>query len=381
MLATFAVSRLFFMGVGALAVAFLPAAQPAWDAAIEPPGPLSYWGRWDGAWYARIATEGYGEFRSPASTAFFPMLPMLIRAGTLLGGGPVLWGVLVSLVATFFSMYFLYRIAEDWKGALVARATVLAFAFFPTAYYLNAAYTEALFLLFTTGSIWAARVRRSLLIAGLFGALATATRNVGVLLILPLAYEWLRHRREFGWRGIVGMGLVPVGIGGYTLYLWSRFGDPFLSARQQGDYWGRSLASPVATLDSAWQAAGGGLRYVAEPASLLFERSPGPSLAASNTLNFAFLVLFLVLIGVGFAVLPPGLSLYASFCVFVPILTPQPNFPLMSLPRFMLAAFPLFLVLGYVLHGRRVALYGWLVPSALLGAVLAAMFVTWRWVA
>jgi len=367
--------------VGALAVSLLPEAQPAWDAAIEPPGPLRYWGHWDGAWYAGIATEGYDGFRSPASTAFFPMLPILMRAGTFVGGDPVLWGVFVSLAATLPAMYFLYRIAEHWKGEGVARAATLAFAFFPTAYYLNAAYTEALFLLFTTGCIWAARVRRDLLLAGLFGALATATRNVGVLLLVPLAYELLRHRRELGWRGVFGLGLVPIGIAGYTLFLWGRFGDPFVSARQQGDYWGRTLTNPVATLDSAWQAAGAGLRYVLQPASLLLERSPGPSLAASNTLNFAFFVLSLVLIGIGFAVLPPGLSLYAFVAVAVPILTPQPNFPLMSLPRFMLAAFPLFLVLGYVLHSRRAALYGWLVPSGLLGVVLAAMFVTWRWVA
>jgi hypothetical protein len=325
--------------------------------------------------------EGYDGFRPPASTAFFPMLPMLMRAGTFLGGGPVLWGVLVSLAATLFAMFFLYRIAEDWKGEGVARAAVLTFAFFPTAYYLNAAYTEALFLLFTTGCVWAARVRRDLLLAGLFGALATATRNVGVLLLIPLAYELLRHRREFGWRGLFGLGLVPLGIVGYTLFLWGRFGDPFISARQQGDYWGRYLTNPVATLDLAWQAAGGGVAYVLEPLSLLTSRSPAPALAASNTLNLAFLVLFLVLIGVGFVVLPPGLSLYAFAAVAVPILTPSPSFPLMSLPRFLLAAFPLFLVLGYALHGRRTALYGWLVLSGLLGAFLTAMFVSWRWVA
>jgi len=97
--------------------------------------------------------------------------------------------------------------------------------------------------------------------------------------------------------------------------------------------------------------------------------------------NLIFLVLFLVLMGIGFAILPPGLSVY-SFLVTLPaILTPAAGLPLMSLPRFLLGAFPLFFVLGYLLSYSRVALYLWLLVSASLGTVLTALFVTWRWVA
>jgi hypothetical protein len=63
------------------------------------------------------------------------------------------------------------------------------------------------------------------------------------------------------------------------------------------------------------------------------------------------------------------------------VLTPSPLFPLMSLPRFMLGAFPLFFVLGYLLSRNRPALYLWLLVSGGLSAALTAMFVTWRWVA
>ena len=53
----------------------------------------------------------------------------------------------------------------------------------------------------------------------------------------------------------------------------------------------------------------------------------------------------------------------------------------MTLPRFTLVVFPLFLVLGYLLSRRRSALYIWLILSGSLGVGLTAMFVTWRWVA
>jgi Mannosyltransferase (PIG-V) len=378
-LAIFVLSRLLFLGVGAIAATMLPWAEPGGDV-LEPSGFLNYWAHWDGAWYSAIVTDGYDAY-APESTAFFPLFPMLVRAGMALGGGPALWGVLVSVVSTLFALYFLYRISEKLLNARAAKAATLAFAFFPTAFFLNAVYTEALFMALTTGSFCAAYVRRDLLLAGLFGALAAATRNFGVLLLIPLGYEWLRNREEFGWRGALGMGLVPMGLVGYMAFLWYRFGDPLISFGQQSAHWNRVLANPLVTLEKAWVYAGGGLGHFLDPVSLFLDQSPVPPLEASNTVNFAFLILLFVLLGAGFVLLPPGLSVYTFLVTLLPVLTPSPLFPLMSLPRFMLGAFPLFIVLGYLLSRNRPALYLWLIISGGLGVALAAMFVTWRWVA
>ena len=378
-LAIFALSRLLFMGAGVLAAAYLPWAVPAGDP-LEPPGFLNYWAHWDGAWYSEIATGGYGE-RAPTSTAFFPLYPMLMRLGIALGDGPVLWGVLISLSATLLALFFLYRIAEDIYGTRAARAATLALAFFPTAFFLNAVYTEALFLALSAGAFWAARVRRNLLLAGLLGSLAAATRNLGVILLIPLLFEWLRYRREFGLKGLAGIALIPAGLLAYVAFLWGRFGDPLVFARQQDEYWGRELTNPFTTVRDAWQAARDGARYLFDPEMLFLSTSATPTLEASNTLNLAFLVLFLVLLAVGIAVLPPGLSLYTLIVVLLPVLTPAPSFPLMSLPRFVLGGFPIFLVLGYLLSHSRTVLVVWLLLSASTGVALTALFTTWRWVA
>ena len=378
-LISFALSRLLFLGAGALAAAYLPQADPAGDP-LEPPGILSYWAHWDGAWYSQIATEGYGEM-APASTAFFPLYPILVRLGMIFGGGPALWGVLISLLATPFALFFLYRIAEKLYDRRTARAATLALAFFPTAFFLNAVYSEALFLALSTGVVWAALVRRNLLLAGVFGALAAATRNLGVILVLPLLFEWLRHRREFGVRGLAGIALILAGSLGYAGFLWGRFGDPLVSARQQDEHWGRELANPLTTLGDARRAAGDGLGYLLDPETLFLSASATPTLEASNTLNLAFLALFLILLLAGFFVLPPGLSLYTVVVVLLPALTPAPSFPLMSLPRFLLGAFPVFLALGYLLSRSRPALVLWLLLSASTGVALTALFTTWRWVA
>ncbi len=370
------------MGAGALAAAFIADAEPAGDP-LGPGGVFGYWARWDGAWYSEIATGGY-DARYPASTAFFPLYPLLIRLGTLVGGGPALWGVAISLAATFFALYFVYRIAERLYDTRAARAAALVTAFFPTAFFLNAVYTEALFLALSAGCIWAAMVRRELLLAGALGALAAATRSLGVLLVIPLAVEWLRYRREIGAPGLLSAALAPAGTAAYLAFLWVRFGEPLVSLGQQEDYWGREPASPVATLSAAWSAAGDGASYLARPLELLASSTAGPTLSASNTLNLIFLGLFLVAMGAGVMLLPPGLSLYALALVLAGMLAPNPDLPLMSLPRFLLGAFPMFLVIGLALSRLplgRLALGAWVLVSGAAGVWMAALFVTWHWVA
>lgn len=376
-LAVFAFSRLLFMIAGAVAATTLPWAEPI-ATVLGPPG-MNYWAHWDGAWYSEIALYGY-DYRAPMSTTFFPLFPMLLHLGTALGGGPDFWGVLISLVATPFALYFIYRVAEKLKGVKAARASVLTFAFFPTAFFLNAVYTEALFMAFTTGSIWAAYVRRDLLLAGLLGALAATTRNFGVLLLIPLGYEWLRHRQEFGWHGVWQMGFVPIGLFAYMTFLWSRFGDPLIFVDAQSTYWRRPPIDPGTALGMAWNKAQEGLIHLLDPATLFLDPEGGRAvLEAYNTVSFAFLILSIILVAIGFWVLPPGLSVYTFLVTLVPVLTPNPGIPLMGLPRYVLGAFPLFLILGYLLSHSRPALYLWLLISGGLGIAFTALFVTWRW--
>jgi hypothetical protein len=374
-LAVFALSRLLYLGTGALAAAMLPWAKPI-TAQVNEPGFLSYWAHWDGAWYSEIATEGY----SPMSTTFFPIFPMLLRLGTAVGGGPALWGVLISLLATLFALYFLYGIAEKLYGVKTARIAVLTLAFFPTAFFLNAVYTEALYLALTTGSFWAAYVRRDLLLAGLLGAFAAATRNFGVLLVILLGYEWLRNRQEFGWRGLLQIGIVPTGLLGYMAFLWVRFGDPLSFLNAQAIYWRRELINPASALGMAWARAGEGLPRFLDPAALFLDPKSGWAvLEAYNTVSFAFLVFLVAIVGVSFVVLRADLFVYTFLVTLPTVLSPYQPAPLMGLPRYALGAFPVFLILGYLLSRTRPGLYLWLLVSGGLSIVFTTLFVTWRW--
>ncbi|MDP9479752.1 MAG: hypothetical protein M3R38_29500, partial [Actinomycetota bacterium] len=346
------------------------------------------WGTFDGNWYATVARLGYPEDNPPLSTAFFPLYPMLMRLAAEAFGGPVsdqtvqAWGVFISLLAFLFALYFVYRIAEDGWGWRAARGTVLTLAFFPTAFYFNAVYTESLFLALAAGSVWAARVRKDLLLAAGLAALATLTRHVGVLLLIPLLYEWLGGIREYRFRGAY-LALVPSGLVAYMAFLWQRFGDPLIFQEMQGSKeWRRTFTpNPLEVLDRSWAAAKRGLHYALDPAAMFDQpRSGVHAVVASNVYNLLALFFVVAMLALGLRYLTWDLYLYAFLFTVPFVFYGSEGRPLYNLPRLVLVAFPLFIVLGVVLQNRW-ALIAWLIPSAAFSLLLCAMFVTWRWVA
>jgi hypothetical protein len=387
-LAVYGASRLFYLVAGALMAAYLPAGPFHRLTPDVPLGRLNIWAHWDGVWYSQIAAEGYETY---ASTAFFPLYPLLMRSFAELLGGPLslgalsLWGVLISLLALPFGLYFVYRIAEDGWGERAAQGTVLTLAFFPTAFFFNAAYTESLFLALSAGSVWAARVRKDLLLACGLAAFAAATRNVGVFLMVPLAYEWLRGEagRGYGfWRGLGCLAVAPLGLLWYASYLWLRTGNPLLFYEAQS-HWNRRLTDPLSfAADTVVQAYEGlGALFRPRPlADSALEDLMGRLNGTTDAYNLLFLLFAVVLLVLGLRVLPIALSAYALLLVVPTFFYGKPATPLMSLPRFVLVAFPLFIVLGVLLKERRL-LGGWLILGVALSLVLCAGFVSWRFVA
>jgi hypothetical protein len=380
-IAAWAASRSVFLIAGALAHTFLRELPPG-GIPSEPAGTLNYWAHWDGGWFSSIARYGY-EQAWPASTNFFPLYPTTMRGGLLLGGGPAIWGVAISLAASLAAVYFLYALVADTFGDEAARAATLVFAFFPTAFFMNAVYSESLYLATAIGAVWAARVRGDFLVAGLLGCLASSTRNVGLFLVLPLVDEWLRRRRRgtVPWSSLAPLALVPAGLLAYMFWLWRWSSHPLLFSTAVEKTWGRTLHNPADTLDRAWHAASSGAVWAAHPWRVLESASPNPAFGAMETFNLIFLVLLIALVLVGFVRLPPGLALYSAIAAALPVLGPASFSPLASVPRYFLACFPAFIVLGIVLRRRPLALAGWLAASTAFGVLFTLFFTTWRWVA
>jgi hypothetical protein len=378
-LVVWASSRLLFFVAGLIGAHVAKQAYPV-GVPREPSGLLNYWANWDGGWYSSIAVHGYEQTLWPASTNFFPIYPALIRVVTLVGVGPAIAGVAISVAASLAAFYFLYELTRDYFGERAARAAVLSLAVFPTAFYLNAVYSESVFLAAAIGSIWAARVRGSFVLAGVLGCVAAGTRNVGVFLVLPLVHEWLGQRREQRAHGLA-IALVPWGLFAYMFWLWRWTAHPLLFTTVVKQTWGRKLANPFHTLSRAWDVARDGAVFAVHPDRVLASRLANESFNAMETYNLVFLALLAVLLVVVILRLPAGLALYATLTAVVPVLTPAFFSPLASVPRYVLAVFPAFMALGAVLARSRILLFAWLASSAAFGALLTVYFTSWRWVA
>ncbi len=167
-----------------------PVDVPGWPAPPVTEGPhnlVTAWERQDALWYLRIADAGYRT--DDGSAAFFPLYPLVISVLALpLGGHPLAAGLLVSNAAFLGALIVLYLLGRSELDELRARRAVVYAAVFPAALFFLAPYSESLFLLLALVTFWGAR-RRRWWVAGLAGAGAALTRNVGVILALPIAIE------------------------------------------------------------------------------------------------------------------------------------------------------------------------------------------------
>jgi hypothetical protein len=217
---------------------------------------LGGWAQFDAGCYAGTAENGYWFVPGAQSAvAFFPAYVLAIRTLTPLTGTPATAGMLITF-ACGFGVALLWWTWLRLRVSPAARRLCFALLLlWPYAWYLyGAVYADALFLVASLGSFVLYEYQRPVL-AGLAAAVATAARPVGIAVLIGLVGCVLEHRlRQEGRapeerlaRGRIGhtwvrnfrlsdaavlLGLL--GLAGWCLYLWIRFGDPFafVSAQQ-----------------------------------------------------------------------------------------------------------------------------------------------------
>jgi hypothetical protein len=331
------------------------------------------WARWDSDFFLRIAEHGYDR----ASAAFFPLYPLLVAGlGRVFFGHYVLAGIVVSLAACLASFVLLYRLAEPRLGGDGARRAVLYLAVLPMSLFLQAVYSESLFLALCLAAFLAAE-RRRFGWAALAAALALLTRSAGLALLPALAvYAWRDPRRP---RALAWLALVPALFALYPLYLWWKLGDAWAFLHAQ-DLWHRRL-SPWGPLGGIWSGTLAGVHA--------FQRFFAPRPGAINPLHHAaedlehllFLVLFLPLVVVAWRRFGAPYGLFAAVSLAIPLSYPSSRFALLSLPRFGLVIFPLFLAAAALAAGRPRLHTAIVAVSALVLGIAVTQWALWQWVA
>jgi hypothetical protein len=334
-----------------------------------PGGLVHSWYQWDTVWFTRIASHGY-QTMPDRSPAFFPLYPLLMAG---LGGGLVA-GLVVANVAFLAALVLLHRLVATEVDEAAAERALWYLVAFPTGFFLTAAYNTGLFLALTLGCVYALRRQRWWL-AGLLAALAGATRSSGLLLAIPMLYEYLRvHGRRIR-PDLLAVALVPVGLLGYVAYTWRVLGDPLAFVHAQSHWYRR--------LDWPWSAL---VRQIAMIARHKLFGDTG----LHNLMDLAAVLLAAALITLAFV--GPwrlrrdqwAIPVYGAALVLLMLLFPNTSsttpYPLQSSARFFLEVFPAFLIMARIGARPRVD-RAYLVIAVGAQAILLDFFLHGGWVA
>ncbi len=149
----------------------------------------------DAPLYLTIAKEGYVAAGDNAKLiVFFPLYPLLIKLLTFIVRDGFAASLIISSTCLGVAGTYLYRLLRvEYKDRAVWG--MLLFLFVPMGQFFVMGFTESLFMMLSVMTVYYARKRNFLAasIAGFFGAL---TRSFGILLIVPLIYEYLCGREK-----------------------------------------------------------------------------------------------------------------------------------------------------------------------------------------
>ncbi|MEY3681418.1 MAG: hypothetical protein RL547_2031 [Actinomycetota bacterium] len=297
---------------------------------------------WDGIWYLRIVRRGYPEYvptgitydDPEARVAFFPMYPWLVRTvDRVLPGGDTFAALVVNLVLGAVFVLLVGLLARHWFGESTARSAMVLASFFPGSFVLSFAYSEALLLTLAAACLLAL-TRERWLWAGIFAAIATATRPNGVALVAATAvaaYVAIRRSRE--WRALVAPVLSPIGFVAYQLWIDRHAHETRVWFRVQGEAWKEGASFGLTAIRNTLEAF---TKPLTSPTDLITA--------------VAFLATLLVVwIAWRRVRLPAPAAAYSAVIIALMLLPATVT----ARPRFLFTAFPLFIAAAVWLDDDR----------------------------
>ncbi|MFD4478498.1 hypothetical protein ACFWPU_20655 [Streptomyces sp. NPDC058471] len=191
---------------------------------------------WDCDWYLRIAGQGYahtlGTQVDANNLAFFPLHPLLIRAGSVLVPEPRgAVGLAIAVGCSFLAAWGMFAVGDHLYGRRTGVLLAALWGSLPVALVQWMGYTESLFTALTAWSLYAVLTGRWVW-AGALAALAGLTRPTGVALaaavsltaLLTLLRRCRPMRRGEVTRLLLGALLAPLGWLSYVGWVGFRLG-------------------------------------------------------------------------------------------------------------------------------------------------------------
>jgi hypothetical protein len=297
---------------------------------------LTMFNRWDAPHYVDIAQNWYVNTGDPANfIVFFPLYPVLIRLITLSPSYINISALIIANACSLIAFYYLYKLAKLEFNSAVAVKAVLFMSIFPIAYFLSAPYTEGLFFALVIASVYYARVSRWE-IAGTLSMLAALSRLAGLLLMPVLLVEYF-HQKNWKPQSIdPKIVWTTLALVGFLIYLGINLqvtGDPFKFMEIEKTHWFNTL-DPITGLKYAYSWA----TTRTYPDNLSIGIAP-LIFAVYGLLMFGLAVwkrfrpVYLV-----YMFLTWGLAVSTSWWI--------------SVPRYIMAMFPMFILLGALTRNK-----------------------------
>lgn len=364
---------LFLLAWGIAIRELAPGSSPSpWPPEAAAEAPL--YARFDSGWYADIARDGYGPpppEGSASEHAFFPLYPFLARAVHLATGLGVFRCLLLVAWAAFLLALPLF-LEEARRRAVPADPwRALPFLlFYPSAFFLQAAYGDALFLLLALLAFRFVRSRK-LAAAVVVAFVAGLCRAPAAALGPGLAVAWgieetaaaeRRRPRTIGSAALLGVAPL-LGVLAHVLGIGFAKGEPGLYFRVMS-----SWPERVTGATSGPAAFFGRLLDRAASGELL--RHPG------ILVPFALVALLIALAVVQVRAGRPSDAAWMTALVAMPVLTGTDA----GIPRYTLTVFPVTLSLAALLDGKPRLRAAWLGLSTLLLLYYSSKFVRWIFV-
>jgi hypothetical protein len=303
---------------------------------------LTPWLRWDASWYLQIVEHGYQA--TDGTAQFHPLFPWAATILASIGIHPLLSLLVISSISGLGFLLIYYRLAKIDLPAHDSRFGIILMLLTPAAIVLFAPYAEALFLLCAASCLYLARIKRWWL-AGLAGALAVLTRQQGLILLFPLAWElWEASDRSWDsikkdWRSWLAISLIPAGYLTWIAYRLYALNDSALNLNSLHSTIFSIFISPSAIevvpqqhFTWPWLALGLAIQKLIE--------SPDLDL----WVNISSAGFFLALLMVSWKELKPAYRLYVVLITLISFsYSTGIVHPYMGLPRHLLLAFPVFI--------------------------------------
>jgi hypothetical protein len=332
-------------------------------------GVLRPWLRWDTICYLIIAETGYTGH--PGLTVWPPFYPFLIRIFSNVFTPPLLAALVISSLAAWLAFFLLYVLIAENYDEETAKNTLFLYAVYPLAFFLVAGYTESLFLALVLGSLLLAH-KKMWVWAGIVAALATLTRNQGIVLSAVLLWEgMLRYRESQGLSPketlkISFASCLPVlAFGAFALYVHNglKAGWPWQTL---ATLWGQYTGLP-------WEGILGNSRQL-----LTLPVSTDLYWLPTNVIDLCLAILIPVVLVLHRRSTRSTYMVFAWLILIISWMKVGPDGVLVSFSRYLLAAFPFFMVIAPGMQNRYLRL-AVLAICLILQAILLSMFYIWSW--